>query len=153
MSSKGKKNEKKKDIKTILCNIGKSILNFFNKHWPLILMNVIIFSLAVFIESIYIYNIGVVYQMLNTVLFIIIPTIIFCILGKVKSMDIIISIPVLYVLFLIFLNFCTMRDLYGITSGSLDSIPNYIDALFVVFIFTLVEYIPALIIKQIKKNK
>lgn len=147
-----KKSKKKISFKDVLKQIGKKILKFFNKYGLLIIMNAIIFSLTIFIESIYFYHIGL-WWVLNTILFIVVPTVIFCIWGKIDSLDVIVSVPVLYILFLIFLNFCTMRDLYGITSGNLDSIPNYIDALFVTFIFTFIEYITAYIVKVIKNHK
>lgn len=89
----------------------------------------------------------------NTVLFVVIPTIIFTLKFKIKSKDIILSVPILYIMFLIFLDFCTLRDLYGITSGRLDKVPNFIDALMVVFIFTFLEYITVYIINRISQKK
>lgn len=142
---------------TCMKNIGKKslyvIYSFLKRYWQLILMNVIVFILTVFIESIYIYNLKFLMWVMNTMLFVIIPTIIFTVKFKIKSKDIVLSIPILYILFLMFLDFCTLRDLYGITSGSLDKVPNFIDALMVVFIFTFLEYITVYIINQLKNKK
>ena len=125
------------------------IFKFLKRYWQLILMNIIIFILTVFIESIYIYNLKFLVWVANTFLFVIVPTIIFTLKFKIKSKDIILSIPMLYIMFLMFLDFCTLRDLYGITSGRLDKVPNFIDALMVVFIFTFLEYITVYIINHI----
>lgn len=129
------------------------VLKFFKKNWQLILMNIIIFILTVFIESIYIYNLKFLLWVFNTFLFVLIPTIIFTLKFKIKSKDIILSIPMLYILFLLFLDFCTLRDLYGITKGSLDTIPSFIDALLVVFIFVFFEYMGCFITNQIMNKR
>ena len=89
----------------------------------------------------------------NTILFIVLPTILFTIIRPLKSKDIFISLPIFYILFLIFLDYCTIRELYGISSLGLDKTPNYIDALLVVFIFTSFEYITAFIVNKIKDKK
>lgn len=141
-------------LKIILKKILIVILKFLKKHWQLIVMNIVIFILTVFIESQYIHKLKLLLWFSNTILFIVIPTIIFTIKFKIKSKDIVLSIPMLYVLFLIFLDYCTLRELYGISSLGLDKIPNYVDAIMVVFVFTLFEYIPAFIINKImNKNK
>ncbi len=141
-------------IKTFLKKLLIIILKFLKKYWQLIVMNIVIFILTVFIESQYIYNLKLLVWFFNTILFIVIPTIIFTIKFNIKSKDIVLSIPMLYILFLIFLNYCTIRELYGISSLGLDKTPNYVDAIMVVFVFTLFEYIPAFIINKImNKNK
>lgn len=139
-------------LKLVGKNLLKIILKFLKCYWQLILMNIIIFILTVFIESIYIYNLKFLMWVTNTVLFVVIPTIIFTLKFKIKSKDIILSVPILYIMFLIFLDFCTLRDLYGITSGRLDKVPNFIDALMVVFIFTFLEYITVYIINRISQK-
>lgn len=140
-------------LKLVGKNLLRIILKFLKRYWQLILMNIIIFILTVFIESIYIYNLKFLMWVTNTVLFVVIPTIIFTLKFKIKSKDIILSVPILYIMFLIFLDFCTLRDLYGITSGRLDKVPNFIDALMVVFIFTFLEYITVYIINRISQKK
>lgn len=140
-------------IKPLLNKIKKILVIFLKKYWDLILMNIIIFSLTVFIESIYMYNLKMIVWMINTLLFIVIPTIVFTIVRPIKSKSIVISIPILYILFLIFLNFCTIRELYGISSLGLDKTPNYIDALLVVFIFTFIEYIVTFVVTRLKDKK
>lgn len=140
-------------LKLVGNNLLKVILKFLKRYWQLILMNIIIFIFTVFIESIYIYNLKFLMWVTNTVLFVVIPTIIFTFKFKIKSKDIILSVPILYIMFLIFLDFCTLRDLYGITSGRLDKVPNFIDALMVVFIFTFLEYITVYIINRISQKK
>lgn len=144
--------EKKKiDFEKILNNIWKAIKRFCLRYWPLMLMNLIIFILTVFVEGIYFNNLTAGWAILNAAVFIIVPTIIFNIWGRVTSEDIILSIPMLYILFLISLGYCTLRDLYWITSGSVDMIPAFLDALFVVFIFTFIEYVPAFIVTKLKR--
>ncbi len=146
-------NSSKDKIISILNKIKVIILKFFRQHWDLILMNIIIFILTVFIESQYLYNLKLLVWFFNTILFIVIPTIAFTILRPIKNKDIFISIPILYILFLIFLDYCTIRELYGISSLGLDKTPNYIDALLVVFIFTSFEYITAFIVNKLKLKK
>lgn len=140
-------------LKIVGQNLLKIIFKFLKRYWQLILMNIIIFILTVFIESIYIYNLKFLMWVANTFLFVIVPTIIFTLKFKIKSKDIILSIPMLYIMFLMFLDFCTLRDLYGITSGRLDKVPNFIDALMVVFIFTFLEYVTVYIINRVGQRK
>ena len=73
------------------------------------------------------------------------------IIRPMKTKEILISIPILYLLFLIFLDYCTIRELYGISSLGLDKTPNYIDALLVVFVFTMIEYVSAFITLKISR--
>jgi hypothetical protein len=144
-------------IKKLFNKIKDVVLKFLDRYWQLIVLDIVIFILTVFIESIYIYNLKFLMWVSNTLLFIIIPTIILTLLFKIKSKDIIVSVPIFYVLFLIFLDFCTLRDLYGITTRTHDILPSFIDALLVVFIFTCFEYVTCFITNKvkdkIKKNK
>lgn len=139
--------------KTLFNKIYPIVLNFLKLHWDLILMNIIIFILTVFIESQYLYNLKLLVWFSNTILYIVIPTLIFTMFRPIKSKDIFISIPILYILFLFFLDYCTIRELYGISSLGLDKTPNYIDALMVVFVFTTFEYITSFIVNKIKDKK
>lgn len=140
-------------LRIILNKIKKIVFNFFKSHWDLILLDIIIFILTVFIESQYLYKLKLLVWFFNTILFIVLPTILFTIIRPLKSKDIFISLPIFYILFLIFLDYCTIRELYGISSLGLDKTPNYIDALLVVFIFTSFEYITAFIVNKIKDKK
>lgn len=140
-------------LRIILNKIKKIVFNFFKSHWDLILLDIIIFILTVFIESQYLYNLKLLVWFFNTILFIVLPTILFTIIRPLKSKDIFISLPIFYILFLIFLDYCTIRELYGISSLGLDKTPNYIDALLVVFIFTSFEYLTAYIVNRIKDKK
>ena len=151
--TKSNNNQSQNKASEIFNKIKILVLNFFKRHWSLIIMNIIIFILTVFIESIYIYNLKFLVWVFNTFLFVLIPTILFTLKFKIKSKDIILSIPILYILFFIFLDFCTLRDLYGITKGNLDTIPSYIDALLVVFIFTFLEYLGCFITNHCLNNK
>ena len=140
-------------LKKLLNKIKIVVFNFFKSYWDLILMNIMIFVLTVFIESQYLYNLKLLVWFFNTILFIVLPTILFTIIRPLKSKDIFLSLPIFYILFLIFLDYCTIRELYGISSLGLDKTPNYIDALLVVFIFTSFEYITAFIVNKIKDKK
>jgi len=151
--TKSNNNQSQNKASEIFNKIKILVLNFLKRHWSLIIMNIIIFILTVFIESIYIYNLKFLVWVFNTFLFVLIPTILFTLKFKIKSKDIILSIPILYILFFIFLDFCTLRDLYGITKGNLDTIPSYIDALLVVFIFTFLEYLGCYITNHCLNNK
>ncbi len=143
MSSKKINKEKEKT--------NNKVIALIKEYWPLLLMNVIIFVLTIFVESLYIYKMGQGLVIINTVLFVMIPTIIFTALNKVKSRHVAVSVPMLYILFLIFLDYCTAHDLYGITSSRFDVIPNFIDALLVVFIFVFIEYLSSFITMRIKE--
>lgn len=140
-------------VEIILNKIITSIKKFFINYWDLILLNIIVFILTVFIESQYMYHLPLLGWFFNTILFVSIPTIIMYIIRPMKTKKILISIPMLYLLFLIFLDYCTIRELYGITSLGLDKIPNYIDALLVVFVFTMIEYVSAFFTLKIKNKK
>ena len=145
------KKEKTK-VEKVLNKIINRIRKFFINYWDLILMNIIIFILTVFIESQYIYHLPLLGWFFNTILFVSIPTVIMYIIRPMKTKEILISIPILYLLFLIFLDYCTIRELYGISSLGLDKTPNYIDALLVVFVFTMIEYVSAFITLKIRKK-
>ena len=139
-------------LKPIINKIINNIKTFFINYWDLIVMNIVIFILTVFVESQYIYNLKLLVWFFNTIIFVALPTVLMYIFRPMKTKEILISIPILYLLFLIFLDYCTIRELYGISSLGLDKIPNYIDAVFVVFAFTMVEYISAFITRKIKKK-
>ena len=154
-NKKNIKNSNKIDFSKIKKSVNKILNNiktFFINYWDLIVMNIIIFILTVFIESQYIYNLKLLVWFLNTIIFVALPTVLMYIFRPMKTKEILISIPILYLLFLIFLDYCTIRELYGISSLGLDKIPNYIDAIFVVFIFTMIEYVSAFITLKIKKK-
>jgi hypothetical protein len=145
-------------MKDKLKKLLNCIKSFLLKNKWIIIMNIIIFIMTVFIESLYMYQIKVWLMIVNTLIFIIVPTFIFNLKYRIRTKDILLSMPILYILFLIFLGFCTQRDIFYITSGSnsVDTIPNFIDALFVVFVFTFVEYFTTLfttkvILKEKKK--
>ena len=135
-------------MKDKFLKVFNCIKKFLIAKRMVILLNVIIFILTVFIESIYIYSIPLWLMLINTLVFIAVPTIIFNVKFDIKNKDILLSVPILYILFLIFLNYCTIRDLYYITSGHVDTIPNFIDALFVVFVFSFIEYFTTIIAKK-----
>lgn len=85
---------------------------------------------------------------------IVIVTDVFYLLKKIKYEEILFSIIILFVLNLIFIKYCTIRDLYGITShGSLDKCPALIDALFVDFIIVFIEYVTLFLTRFIKNKK
>lgn len=151
MSSKKKKVEK-----VDFNNIKKIIIDFFVKYKYLLITDIVIFILTIFIESLYMYKVGNLLWIINTIIFIVLPTIVVTIRSDIKSKDVVISLPVFYLLFLIFINYCTMHDLYGITNKSVDILPSFIDALLVVFIFTFFQYMTVLVtnnFKALKKKK
>ncbi len=141
VSKKKTKKKESKQFPEIVDKILNCVKKIFKKYWTLFAMNAVIFILTVFIESTYIYKLGTITWMLNTLIFIVVPTIIFYKKKKFDIKSLVLSVPILYILFLIFMDFCTLRDLYGITSSSLNQIPSFISALLVVFIFTFIEYL------------
>lgn len=151
--AKKKDNKLLDTMKIILKRIKKASIIFLKKYWDIIVMNIIIFILTVFIESIYIHKLKLLVWFLNTILFVSIPTIIMYLKRNMKTKTILMSIPILYILFLIFLDYCTIRELYGISSLGIDKTPNYVDAILVVFVFTMIEYVSALITCKFKKSK
>lgn len=146
------KKQDKTKIEKVLNKIINSIRRFFINYWDLIVMNIIIFILTVFIESQYIYKLPLLGWFFNTILFVAVPTVIMYIVRPMKTKSILLSIPILYLLFLIFLDYCTIRELYGISSLGLDKTPNYIDAILVVFVFTMIEYLSAFITLKVRKK-
>ena len=154
MSNKKKNNKKieTKEIKQKLISlfnkIKEFVIKFFKKHWDILSMNLIIFILTVFIESLFYDDLNIfvridisnILKFINTIVFIAIPTCFFTWKRNLKTKDILISVPTLYLLFLIFINYCTLREIYGINSLGVSDIPNYIDAIMVTLIFLLFEY-------------
>lgn len=141
------------NIKKFFIKVKDIVLKFLKNHWDIIVMNIIIFIFTIFIESQYIYNLKLLVWFSNTILFIVIPTLLFSLKRNLKTKDVLFSIPILYILFLIFLDYCTIRELYGISTLRIDTFPNYIDALMVVFVFTFFEYITITLVNKLKNNK
>lgn len=139
-------------IKTFFNKLKNIVIKFLKKHWDILLINLIVFILTVFIESQYIYNLKFLGWVFNALVFIVVPTLIISLKRNIKTKDILIGIPFLYLLFLIFLDYCTIRELYGINKVYHDTFPNYIDALMVVFIFIFIEYITVILINKLKKK-
>ena len=143
----------KKKLVDLINKLKSIVIAFFKKHGDIVVMNIIIFILTVFIESLYIYNLKLLMWFFNTIIFIAGPTILFTLKRSLKTKDVLISIPTLYILFLIFLDFCTIRELYGISSLGLDKTPNWVDAIMVVLAFTCIEYITIYLVNKFKNKK
>ena len=151
-TNKKTSNEGSNKSKEIINKVKDVVVCFLKKHWDILLINIVVFILAVFIESQYIYNLKFLAWAFNLILFIVVPTALVCIKRDLKSKDVLISIPFLYILFLICLDYCTIRELYGISTLYNDTFPNYIDALMVVFIFSFFEYVTIVFANVIKKK-
>lgn len=131
----------------------ENILRFLKDHVGILLMNFVLFIVLFFL-------IPLLFNLVNPyiwraifLLVIIVTTILFYMFNKVKYEHVLYSLPILFILNLIIIKYCTIRDLYGITShGSLDKAPAIIDALLVDMVIVFIEYI-TLFITRLIKNK
>ena len=153
VTTKKASNEGMEKVKKFFIKLKDIVLNFLKKHWDILLINLIVFILTVFVEPLFFDYTLRFFGILTAFAFILIPTALISLKRNIKTKNVLISLPVLYILFLIFLDYCTTRELYGINNLGIDTFPNYIDALMVVFIFTFAEYLVIYIINKLKNNK
>lgn len=134
----------------------EKVKKIFNEYKMILLMNVIIFAALFFGIGQLVGTVKPLFWRILFVLIVIIITDIFYILKKIKYEHVLVSLPILFILNLIFIRYCTIRDLYGITShGKLDKCPAILDALMVDLIIIMIEYITLLVTRFIinKMNK
>lgn len=125
----------------------------FLNNAMILLMNIIIFIMIFFILPLLIVRVNPIIWRIAFLFIIAIITNIFYLTKKIKYEQVLISLPILFILNLFILNYCTLNDLYGITDhGSLDKCPAIIDALMVDMIIVFVEYITLLITRFINKK-
>ena len=129
----------------------EKVKDIFNKYKMIVLMNVIVFIVLFFGLGLFIvpHFKAIVWRILFVLLTILV-TDIFYILKKIKYEQVLLSLPIIFILNLIFLKFCTLRDLYGITSYEInDKCPAIIDALLIDMIIVFIEYVTLLITRFI----
>ena len=125
----------------------------FLNNAMIVLMNVIIFVMIFFILPLLIVRVNPIIWRIAFLFIIAIITNVFYLTKKIKYEQVLISLPILFILNLLILNYCTLNDLYGITShGSLDKCPAIIDALMVDMIIVFVEYVTLFITRFINKK-
>ena len=134
----------------------KKILNFIIKFLRgrkvLLILNILIFVLTVLIHSLYVYKINSLLTYIIMLIYIIVPTVLATIKFKLNKLNILITIVEFYIMFLLSMNYCTRYDLYGITNSTIDSLPSYVEALMVVFVFSAIEYMTFKITSMHKKE-
>ena len=123
----------------------------FNKYKMIVLMNIIIFALLFFgLGLLVVPHFKAIIWRILFVLFIIVTTDIFYLFKKIKYEQVLLSLPILYILNLIFLRYCALRDLFGITNYEIkDKCPAFIDALLIDIIIVFIEYLTLLITRFI----
>ena len=129
----------------------ESIIKFLKEHVGIFLINVIIFLVLLFLIPLMINHVNPIIWRTLFVLTIIVVTDLFYLFNKMKYEHILYSLLILFIFNLIFLDYCTIRDLYGITShGSLDKSPAIIDALLVDMVIVFIEYLTLFVTRFIK---
>ena len=130
----------------------ESIIKFLKEHVGIFLINVIIFIVLFLLIPLMINHVNSIICRTLFVLTIIVVTDLFYLFNKMKYEHILYSLLILFIFNLIFLDYCTIRDLYGITShGSLDKSPAILDALLVDMVIVFIEYVTLFITRFIKK--
>lgn len=130
----------------------ENIIKFLKDHMMVFIMNVVLFIILFFLIPLLFNIVNPIIWRILFLLSIALVTVLFYLVGKMKYEHVIYSLPILFILNIIFLKYCTIRDLYGITShGSLDKCPAIIDALLVDIVIVFVEY-AALFIARFIKN-
>ena len=88
------------------------------------------------------------------VLFTVVPTFFFYKILEFNKRQILVAIPIMFVLIVTVLSRAVINELYGISSrGSLDPTPAWLDAVFVTFIIIFFQYIGILLVDIMKKKK
>ena len=136
----------------------ENILRFLREHVGILIMNLIIFIILFFLIPLLFNIVNPYIWRALFLLVIIVTTSLLYIFNKIKYEHVLYSLPILFILNLIIIKYCTIRDLYGITShGNLDKSPAIIDALLVDIIIVFIEYvtlfITRLILNIINKKK
>ena len=136
----------------------ENILRFLKEHVGILIMNLIIFVILFFLIPLLFNVVNPYIWRVLFLLVIIVTTSLFYIFNKIKYEHVLYSLPILFILNLIIIKYCTIRDLYGITAhGNLDKAPAIIDALLVDIVIVFIEYITLFITRLINnvinKNK
>ena len=130
----------------------EKFLEIFKKYSMIFLMNIILFIVLFFLIPLLMNKVNANIWRVLFVVAIIGITDIFYLTKKIKYEHVLLSLPILFILNVIFLSHCTNMDLYGITShGDLDKSPAIIDALLVDMIIVFIEYITLFITRLINK--
>ncbi len=139
-------------MKDKLKKILNFIIKFLKDNKVLLILNILIFVLTVLIHSLYVYKINSLLTYIIMLIYIIVPTVLATIKFKLNKLNILITIVEFYIMFLLSMNYCTRYDLYGITNSTIDSLPSYVEALMVVFVFSAIEYMTFKITSMHKKE-
>ena len=130
----------------------ESIIKFLKDHMMVFIMNVVLFIILFFLIPLLFNLVNPIIWRLLFLFTIALVTVLFYLVGRMKYEHVLYSLPILFILNIFILKYCTVRDLYGITShGSLDKCPAIIDALLVDIVIVFVEYV-ALFITRLIKN-
>ena len=120
----------------------ENILKTLKDYIGILLMNIIMFIILFFLIPLLMDKVNPNIWRLLFVLTIIAITDLFYLTKWIKYEHVLASLPILFILNLIFLGRCERLDLYGITShGGLDKSPAIIDALLVDMIIVFGQYI------------
>lgn len=130
----------------------ENIIKFLKEHMMVFFMNVVLFAILFFLIPLLFNLVNPIIWRVLFLLSIALVTVLFYLVGKMKYEHVLYSLPILFILNIFILNYCTVRDLYGITShGNLDKCPAIIDALLVDIVIVFIEYV-ALFITRLIKN-
>lgn len=148
-----KKNDTKEEHNEFK-RIGEAIFNRLREYKFLILLEVIVFVLLFLLIPRFIFEVHPYIWWTLFVIFTIVPTVIFYKKETFKRLQIIVALPVMYLLILTVLRSAILMELYGISSrGNLDPTPVWIDVLFVAIIIVFFQYIGIIAVDLINKRK
>lgn len=130
----------------------EKVLKIFKEYIWIFAMNIALFIILFFLIPLLMDKVNPNIWRILFVISIILITDICYLTKKIKYEQVLFSLPILFILNLIFIGRCIRLDLYGITShGSLDKSPAILDALLVDMIIVFGEYLTLLITRFIKK--
>lgn len=154
-SEKIKKDKKNSyEEENFVKHIGEIVFQQIKDVKFILILDFIVFLLLFHFIPLIIFEVRPYVWMTLFVVFTVLPTVFMYLKETFKDYQILIGIPLYYVCILSILRFCTMNELYGISSlGSLDRTPAWVDAIFVVFIIVFFQYLGVLLGKLIRTLK
>lgn len=152
----GKKKEKieREERENLVKEIGDIIFKHIIDIKFILILDFIIFLLLFYFLPKIIFEVRPYVWMTLFVVSTILPTFLVYLKDMFKDYQVLIGIPLYYICIMSIIKFCTMKELYGITSlGTLDKTPAWVDVFFVVFIIVFFQYIGILLVKLMRMMK
>ena len=144
--------KKKKDVAELeehneIKRFGEIVFKKVFEYRYLIALELVVFVLLFFLIPQIIFSVPPYVWWTLFVIFTVVPTYAFYSRDKFIDYQILLAIPILYLLIMSVLQYSILNDLYGITNRELDRTPPWLDAMFVTFIIVFFQYLGMLIVK------